>query len=174
MSWPLVVSGSSLQQQRKNFHKFTFVFKLCERQQLSFFVMSVDSSTCKAKLVSFSISDNTTLMSCDISSTHLLLVLSETGTLPVSLSAFCLSFFSYYTEWPQKQSLISNRYRMQLYWNILTHLWLRLHQLIEFHVVSVGITYTRCTPSLLLGRRRCDNLVRTRLSAAYPAWSSLP
>ena len=38
------------------------------------------------------------------------------------------------------------------------------------HTVSCGITHTQCAPLLLLGKHRCDNLARTRLSAAYPAW----
>ena len=29
---------------------------------------------------------------------------------------------------------------------------------------------THCAPLLLLGKHRCDNLARTRLSATYPAW----
>jgi len=31
-------------------------------------------------------------------------------------------------------------------------------------------THTQCAPLLLLGKHRCDNLTRARLSAAYPAW----
>ena len=31
-------------------------------------------------------------------------------------------------------------------------------------------THTECAPLLLLGKHRCDNLARTRLSASYPAW----
>jgi len=33
-------------------------------------------------------------------------------------------------------------------------------------------THSVCPPSLLLGKHRCDNLARTTLSAAYPAWPS--
>jgi len=52
---------------------------------------------------------------------------------------------------------------------ILQNWWLQLHKLIQFHVVS----HTLNVPSLLLlGKHRCDNLARTRLSAAYPAWPS--
>ena len=43
-----------------------------------------------------------------------------------------------------------------------------LHKLIQFHVVS----HTLNVPPSLLGRHRCDNLARTRLSAAYPTWPS--
>ena len=40
----------------------------------------------------------------------------------------------------------------------------------QTHTVSCGITHTQCAPLLLLGKHRCGNLARTRLSAAYPAW----
>jgi len=32
--------------------------------------------------------------------------------------------------------------------------------------------HTQCAPILLLDKHQCDNLARTRLSAAYPAWPS--
>jgi hypothetical protein len=33
-------------------------------------------------------------------------------------------------------------------------------------------THTQCAPLLFLEKHRCDNLARTRISAAYPAWPS--
>jgi hypothetical protein len=51
----------------------------------------------------------------------------------------------------------------------LQNWWLQLHKLIQFHVVSHTLNVP---PILLLGKHRCDNLARTRLSAAYPAWES--
>ena len=51
----------------------------------------------------------------------------------------------------------------------LQNWWLQLHKLIQFHVVSHTLNVP---PLLLLGKHRCDNLARTRLSAAYPAWPS--
>jgi len=78
-----------------------------------------------------------------------------------------------YTGWTQKHSLISSSYKIKTYWNILTKL---VATVSKTHTVSCGITHThththtQCAPLLLLGKHRCDNLARTRLSAAYPAW----
>ena len=54
----------------------------------------------------------------------------------------------------------------------LQNWWLQFQKLIQFHVVSHTHTHThtQCAPLLLLGKHRCDNLTRARLSAAYPAW----
>jgi len=77
------------------------------------------------------------------------------------------------TEWTQKPSLISSSYKTKTYWNILTKL---VATVAETHTVSCCITHTHthsmCPPVLLLGKHRCHNLARTRLSAAYPAWPS--
>jgi len=51
----------------------------------------------------------------------------------------------------------------------LQNWWLQLHKLIQFHVVSHTLNVP---PFLSLGKHRCDNLARTRLSAAYLAWPS--
>ena len=51
----------------------------------------------------------------------------------------------------------------------LQNWWLQLHKLVQFHVVSHTLNVP---PLLLLGKHRCDNLARTRLSAVYPAWPS--
>jgi len=48
----------------------------------------------------------------------------------------------------------------------LQNWWLQLHNLIQFHVVS----HTLNVPLSCSSTNRCDNLARTRLSAAYPAW----
>jgi len=50
----------------------------------------------------------------------------------------------------------------------LQNWWLQLHKLIQFHAVSHTLNVPT-PPLLLLGKHRCDNLARTRLSAAYPA-----
>jgi hypothetical protein len=69
----------------------------------------------------------------------------------------------------QKQSSISSSYRIKTYWNILTKL---VATVAQTHTVSCGITHTECALLLLLGKHQYDNLARTRLSAAYPAWPS--
>ena len=51
----------------------------------------------------------------------------------------------------------------------LQNWWLQLHKLIQFHVISHTLNVP---PLLLLGKHRCDNLDRTRLSAAYLVWPS--
>jgi len=40
------------------------------------------------------------------------------------------------------------------------------------HTYTHTHTHTQCAPLLLLGKHRCDNLARTRHSAAYPTWPS--
>jgi hypothetical protein len=38
------------------------------------------------------------------------------------------------------------------------------------YINSYSFIHTQCAPLLLLGKHRCDNLARTRISVAYPAW----